>query len=330
MQVLVTGASGFIGSRLVHRLVGMGVQVRALVRRGLLSQPPADQRCERVRGDVTVLDSLHRAAQACEVIFHCAWGGHALTEARRINVLGTRNVFAAAAAAGVRRVVHLSSMAVHGHRLPALLTEEHPLQFQGDAYAVSKAEGERAAIELGAAYGVQVVVLRPTLVYGPQSPIWLLGYFERVKHEQLALINGGKGLANLLYIDDLIDVMWAAAQRSGISGQAFLISGAHPVTWRQYIDHFAHMCHKPVPPSVPLWRAWLEVQGSRVYSALTQHPKRLLGMDLALMTQHTTVSIDKARQLLEYAPHIALDEGMRRSEAWLRQKGYLPSNRNGL
>ena len=67
-----------------------------------------------------------------------------------------------------------------------------------------------------------------------------------------------------------------------------------------------------------------------MYSALTQHPKRLLGMDLALMTQHTTVSIDKARQLLEYAPHIALDEGMRRSEAWLRQKGYLPSNRNGL
>src|SRR5262245_8250878 len=184
MQVLVTGASGFIGSRLVERLGGMGMRVRALVRRGVLSRP--EQQCERIRGDVTVLETLYSAVQGCEVIFHCAWGGHSLAEARRINVLGTRNVFTAAAAAGVRRVVHLSSMAVHGHRLPALLTEEYPLQFQGDAYAVSKAEGERVALELGAVYGVQVVVLRPTLVYGPQSPIWLLGYFERVKHEQLA------------------------------------------------------------------------------------------------------------------------------------------------
>jgi len=322
MQVLVTGANGFIGSRLVERLGCMGVRVRALVRRGVLSRP--EQEYERIRGDVTVLETLSSAVQGCDVIFHCAWGGNALAEARRINVLGTRNVLTAAAAAGVSRVVHLSSMAVHGRKLPALLTEEHPLQFQGDAYTVSKAEGERVAVELGAAHGVQVVVLRPTLVYGPRSPLWLLSYFERLKQEQLALIDGGKGLANLVYVDDLIDAMWAAAQRPGITGQAFLISGAQPVSWRQYISHLAQMCHKPLPPSIPRWRAWLEMQGGRVYGALTQHPRRLLGMDLANMTQHTTVSIAKAQQLLAYTPRIALAEGMQRSEAWLRQAGYLP------
>lgn len=324
MQVLVTGANGFIGSQLVERLLYTGVRVRALVRRGLLVQRPAAQQCERVCGDVTSLDSLYRAVQGCDVIFHCAWGGNALAEARRINVVGTRNVLAAAATAGVQRLVHLSSMAVHGRRMPALLTEEYPLQFRGDAYTVSKAEGERVAIALGAVYGLQVVVLRPSLVYGPRSPVWLMRYFERVKHEQIALINGGEGLANLLYIDDLVDIMCAVATRPGIAGQAFLISGAHPVSWRQYIGHLAQMCHKPLPPSVPCWRAWLAVQGSRVYAALTQRPKRLLSMDIALMTHHTTVSIEKARHLLGYTPRIALDEGMRRSEAWLRQEGHLP------
>ena len=161
-------------------------------------------------------------------------------------------------------------------------------------------------------------------MYGPRAPVWLLRYFERVKHEQLALINGGEGLANLLYIDDLVDLMCAVATRPGIAGQAFLISGAQPVSWRQYIGHLAQMCHKPLPPSVPRWRAWLAVPGSRVYSALTQRPKRLLAMDRTLMTHHTTVSIAKARQLLDYTPRISLDEGMRRSEAWLRQEGYLP------
>ena len=324
MQVLVTGASGFIGSRLVERLDRMGMRVRALVRRGVLSR--SVQQCERIRGDVTVLETLYSAVQGCEVIFHCAWGGNSLAEARRINVSGTRNVLAAAAA-GVSRIVHLSSMAVHGRKLPALLTEEHPLQFQGEAYTVSKAEGERVAVELGAAYGVQIVVLRPTLVYGPQSPLWLLSYFERVKQEQLALIDGGTGLANLVYIDDLIDAMCTAAQRPGITGQAFLISGAEPVPWRQYISHLAQMCHKPLPPSIPRWRAWLEMHGARVYSVLTQHPRRLLGMDLANMTQHTTVSIAKAQQLLAYTPRISLAEGMQRSEAWLRQAGYLPCAR---
>jgi nucleoside-diphosphate-sugar epimerase len=215
-------------------------------------------------------------------------------------------------------------MAVHGYQLPSFLTEEYPLQFCGDAYGVSKAEGEKAALELGALHGVEVIILRPTLVYGPRSPIWLLGYFNRVKYERLALIDGGAKLVNLVYVDDLIDAMWIAVKKPGVAGQAFLISGAHPVSWHDYIGHFAQMCRKPMPPSVPLWWARFEVQWSRVYSVLTQHPRRLLGMDLSLMAQSTTVSIDKARSLLGYTPHFSLDEGMQYSEVWLRQEGHLP------
>ena len=85
----------------------------------------------------------------------------------------------------------------------------------GDAYGVSKAEGERLALELGRARGVEVVALRPTLVYGPAAPYWVVGYCERVKQEQVALVDGGVGLANLIFVEDLVDAMWAAAEAPG-------------------------------------------------------------------------------------------------------------------
>jgi nucleoside-diphosphate-sugar epimerase len=324
IKALVTGASGFIGSRLVAHLITRGIHVRALVRRGLLSDNVCDKLYEPIRADITDPDSLEQPVRGCTLIFHCAWGGNSLEEARRINVNGTRNLLNAAAKAGVRRFVHLSSVAVHGRKLPALLTEEHPIRFDGDAYAVSKAEGERDALELGSANGIEVVVLRPTLVYGPGSPIWLLDYFNRVKNEQLALVEGGQGLANLIYVDDLVDGMWAAAQRPEIAGHAFLMSGEGPVSWRDYIGYFARMCQKPIPYPIPLWKARIKFLYSNVYYILMEHPRRTNRIDLELMPQRSTVSIDKARRMLGYAPRVSIDEGMGRCEAWLRKEGYLP------
>jgi len=322
-RALVTGATGFIGSRIAHYLIDKGIEVRALVRQLGFKTIVG---CQAVRGDVADYSSLRSAFQNCDLVFHCAWGGASLSEARRINVDGACNVIAAAAATGVRRVVHLSSMAVHGRRLPPVLSENHPLCFRGDPYGLSKAEGEQAVLDRGAGDGVEVVVLRPTLVYGPRSPIWLISYFNRVKREQIALVNGGRGLANLVFIDDLLTAMWAAATVPDVSGQAFLISGEPPPTWREYIECFARMCGKPLPPSLSRLRASVEAQWMRVYSVFTRRPRRVLPMDLALMTQNTVVSTEKARRLLNYRPRVSLQDGMLCCETWLREEGYLPPN----
>src|SRR5262249_5177134 len=120
-RALVTGANGFGGARMVDRLLLRHVPTRALVRRRLRTEAMAPG-LERVHGDVTRPESLRAAVAGCDVVFHCAWGGESMEDARRVNVEGTRHVLLAAAEAGVRRVVHLSTMAVHGDVLPPELT----------------------------------------------------------------------------------------------------------------------------------------------------------------------------------------------------------------
>lgn len=324
--VLVTGANGFVGARLVDQLVACGADVRAVIRSGLRSNRwTSSPRRRAFRGDVTDPESLRQAIEGCAVVFHCAWGGVSMEESRLVNVEGTRHVVEAAAHAGVRRIVHVSSMAVHGGNLPPVLTESCPLIVEGDPYSVGKAEGERLAFERGKSLGVEVTALRPTLVYGPRSPLWLVSYLERVRREQIALIDDGRGLANLVFVDDLVDAMIAVAEHRDVVGEAFLISGAEPATWREYIDTLAALCRKPAPPSVSLRRARLEIPFWKVYTTLTLHPRRLQGMDLGQMTQRSRVSIEKANRVFGYAPRFSVAAGVQASESWLRSEGYLPA-----
>jgi nucleoside-diphosphate-sugar epimerase len=323
MRTLVTGAAGFIGSHLVTRLAGAGGSVRALRRSGVLDHR-VDARSERVRGDVCDVDALRRAAAECEVVVHCAWGAGDLAAARRVNVDGTRLVIEAAAAVGVRRVVHVSTMAVHARPLPPVLTETHPLVHDGDAYSVSKAEGERVALERGAALGVEVVVVRPTLVYGPQSPLWTVSFLERVRHEEVRAVDGGAGLANLVHVDDLVEALIAAAAAPGVAGEAFLVSGPGPVTWSEYLGALARLCAKPPPAPLPMWRARLARHVSRVGSVVMGRSPRVTTVDLQEMTRRTRVSTAKAERLLGWRPRISLAEGIARTEPWLRAAGHLP------
>jgi len=97
-------------------------------------------------------------------------------------------------------------------------------------------------------------------------------------------------------------IKWAAAEVNGAAGGVCLVSGPRPVTWAEYLGHFARMCGKPLPPSVPRWRATLEMQLLRVYGALARRPRRLQGMDVRLMSQRTAVRIDHATSLLGWTP----------------------------
>jgi len=321
---LVTGAGGFIGSHLVRRLVQDGVRVRGLCRDARQGWRLAHAGAEPFRGDVTDTASTARGAEGIEVVFHCATGGTTATSAHLVNVTGTANVLEAAATAGVRRVVHVSSMAVHPPGASEL-TEDAPLRTSGGPYALSKAEGERTAWAIAERRALPLTVLRPGIVYGPGSPMWTLGMLERVRSMRLALIDGGRAAANLVYVDDLVDALLLAATEPAAPGESFLVSSATPDTWAVYLSHLARMARRPQPASLPLWRARLSAMSSTWRQRVTGRPGRVEPADLNLMVRSSIIRIDKARRLLGFQPKVTLDDGMRRTEAWLRAEGYLPS-----
>lgn len=322
MNALVTGATGFVGARLVAALRERGDGVRAFARS--LRPAPGDG-THSIPGDVLDGPALAAAAAGVDVVFHCAHGGDAPGDAHRVNVAGTVNVVRAAAASGVPRVVLLSTWRVHGRPLAGDVDEERPLVTRGLPYDVSKADAERAVRQLRAEPGMpEVVTLRPTLVWGPRSEPWLRTPLARIRQGRLRLVGGGTGLANLVHVDDLVRAMLMAADRPGLAGQAFLVSGDAPVPWHDYLLPLARLARRRPPASVPprLARlvAWTELWRLRA----TGRPPALTAADVDLFWEHAWARIDKARALLGWAPQVDVATGLRAAAAALAAEGLLP------
>jgi nucleoside-diphosphate-sugar epimerase len=250
--VLVTGSTGFVGGRLVERLVlGTDYKAVAMVRRfsgpGLarLARLPVDL----VLGDVLDLESLIRAAKGCDVIVHCAYGsGGDESQRMKTTVSGTENVLQAALQADVRKVIYLSSAAVHGRNpQSAVVDESAPFKSDGDCYSVSKIEAERIVWRYHQEQGLPVVVFRPTLIYGPYGRMWTVRIVEEIKSGAV-LVNGGCGAANLIYIDNLVDAILLAMDTGCGDGEAFNLVDDDSLTWQKVYQSYADMMgdHPPL------------------------------------------------------------------------------------
>ena len=235
--VLVTGGTGFIGGRLVERLVlEEGCRVRVLVRNFARAPRIAGFPIEMRSGDITDRSAVEAATEGCDVVFHCAFDFvPTLRGQRRTGVEGTTNVAEAALAAGVERLVHLSTVAVHWPAGDGDLDEDSPWPSSEDAYTLVKREAEERMRELHREGGLPAVILRPTLVYGPFSDFWTLKPIQRMRKGQVPLIDGGTGLCNAVYVDDVVDAMLLAASRPGVEGKAFLISADAPISWQTFL-----------------------------------------------------------------------------------------------
>jgi len=242
-KVLVTGGTGFIGGRLVEKLVlECDAKVRVLVRNFTSAARIARFPLEMVHGDVTDIEAVRRAADGCDVIFHCAYGNKGTPKQQRmVTVGGTEAVAKAALVAGVSRVVHMSTVSVYGRTPDGDLDETAPRRRSGDLYSDTKLQAEQLVFDYHRKYGLPVVVIQPTIVYGPFSKVWTVWPLTQLKTGQVILINGGNGLCNAVYVDDVVDAMLLAAINDEAIGEAFLISGEAPVTWRDFYGAYEQM-----------------------------------------------------------------------------------------
>lgn len=241
-RVLVVGASGFLGARLVERLVlECGAQVRVLVRSVAGAIRIARLPIDVVLGDVRDPRAVAAAAEGCAVLFNCAKGAGRDPAARRAtDVDGAGHVVEAARRVGAR-VVHVSTLAVYDLPRDSDVDERSPAAPPGDAYADAKLAGERLALELGARHDVPVVVLQPTVVYGPQATVHGSDILQELGTSRMVLIDGGAGICNAVYVDDVVTALLLAAVRPGVAGERLLVSGSEHPAWRDFFGAFERM-----------------------------------------------------------------------------------------
>jgi nucleoside-diphosphate-sugar epimerase len=274
VKALVTGATGFIGGRLAEVLVDRGVDVVGLVRRWGGASRLARLPVQMVGGDVLDFASVRRAMQGADTVFHCAMDFRVEGKAhRRSAVAGTENVLKAALEAGVSRVVHLSSAAVHGlgPRAGTDVSEDGLLRKTGHAYCDGKIDAEAVALDLCRRRGLPVAVLRPTLVYGP------FGFFSALparlaRQGRLLLVNGALGTCNALYVDNLIQAMLLAATREEAVGEVFNVSDSRTVQWSEFLEAHAAAVSPEMVPLPVVKSAELEATRRR----LRRHAVRVL------------------------------------------------------
>lgn len=251
-RVLVTGATGFIGGRFAELAVRREWEVVGFVRTWSRAARLARLPVDIVQGDVLDKDSLIRAMEGCDAVVHCAVDNSKAGKAHRdIGVRGTRNVMEAAAASGVRSVVHISSAAVFGYSPTGHIDETTPVTHQGDYYCDGKIDAEQEALD-AARSGVPVAILRPTIVYGPFGA-YSRDIVELHRHGRLKLVDGATGTCNALYVDNLVDAIFATIATPAAIGEIIHVSDAEVVTWAHYLETHAQAAGPPGPlPSITL------------------------------------------------------------------------------
>ena len=238
-KIFVTGATGFIGGRLVERLVvEEGAEVVALVRKFKNASRLARYPIKMVPGDVLDADALAKAMAGCGFVVHCAVDSSGTPEQSRLATIdGTRNVCLAAQKSKVKRLVHLSTISVYGRTPPSLMDESTPKHPQPDAYGMSKLEAEELVLDFAKA-GLPATVLQPTVVFGPWA-YWTAAIATQLGTGTVVLPDNGEGFCNAVYIDDVVNAIYCALRCDQPRPGPYLISAAAPVTWADYYRAYA-------------------------------------------------------------------------------------------
>lgn len=324
MKVLVTGANGFIGSNLCARLARhSGMEVTGLVRpTSDLSFLAGLERLRLVSGDIGDPACLAAAMRDVAIVYHVAgfsadWGPW--QDFRAANVEGVRQVMEAARRAGVRRVVHISSVSIYGFPGGVDIAESAPFTPRPqDRYITTKAEGERLAMSYHG-QGLEVVVIRPAGVYGPCDRTTTVPLAVALLAGKFLFVDGGSHIMAPVYIDNLLDMMELAGHGAAAPGEAFNAVDDGYTTWRQYIEWLcADLGCTPPRLSLPSGLAWpIAVAVEVAAKAFGKKTSPLINTyRLRAVMQNNHYNNEKAKRLLNWRPAVSTREGVRRAAAW--------------
>ena len=310
---LVTGGTGWLGSRLVAMLTAAGREVRCF------------------EGDVrdrAALDQFTANAAGASV-FHCAGVIHPRRAAEfdEVNATGTSNVLDAAINAGARRFIHVSSNSPFGaNPSPSDVFDESSPYNPYMGYGRSKMKGEQAVIAAGERGRIETVVIRAPWFYGPGQPPRQTQFFTMIKKGAFPIVGGGENRRSMAYVDNLAQGLLLAERVDAARGHAFWIADERPYSMNEIVDTVERVLERDFKiavshkrtrvPSIVSDTARVADRAMQSIGLYDQRVHVLSEMNLTI-----ACSIAKAKQLLGYQPAVALEEGMRRSIEWVLAQG---------
>lgn len=323
---LVTGANGFIGSNLVRGLVEKGCRVRSMVLKGTSEEFLDGVDTEKVYADITDPATLKPAMKGVEVVFHLAalasdWGPRRLF--MKLNYDGVLNVLDSAYRAGVRRVIHVSSLAVHKYKPTYGAGEEAPLDSNLNEYCITKRLGEEAARRFSLEHDIEVTIIRPGIMpFGPRDTTSFVPLAGALEKGVFQFVDGGKARICTAYIENLVQGMILASHKEEGADETFIIADDEPHSWKEIINTFCDALGVRKPKlSVPSW-ALYPIAGAmmglwRMFPLpgsppLTFYRIRVSSCDLFF-------SNEKAKKILGYQPAVGFEEGVRRTVEWYKE-----------
>jgi ornithine--oxo-acid transaminase len=325
---LITGASGFIGGRLAKRLVQEGYSVRCLVRASSDTSRLDELGVEIAVGDLASASSLDRAVEGCDYVFHCGalvsdWATR--EEILRTNVTGTRTLLDASVNASVQRFIHFSTTDIYGYPEGVAIDESYAARRFRNWYAQTKLDAEAEVRSVERERALSAVILRPATVYGPGSTDVVGEIARAIRGRNMLLVDGGRAVAGLCYIDNLVDAAMLALQHDDAPGHAFNVSDGLGITWREFTDGLAEGlgCSK-VRWSLPYWMAsGIGFSLEHCYRILRRTtglhvPPLLSRQAVQVLGKNQDFSSRRAREMLGWEPRVGYPAGLAATLAWLR------------
>lgn len=327
MTILVTGATGFLGSALTRELLQQKQEVRILARDVDKARTQFGEAVTIIPGEITDVAQVQQAVDGASIVYHLVgrlYHPSVPTELYRMtHVEGTRILLTACQnQSQLQRIVHCSTTGVLGVTGPTPAAEDAPYA-PTNLYEATKLESEILALQAHRIQGLPVSVVRPGLVYGP-GDIHLLGFFASIKKGLFRVIDGGRALQHPIYIDDMTQAFLLCADQPQAIGHSYNVSGSSPVTIHQLATAVAYALGKELPRgSIPLWLANLASDIFAVIPGFAGERAPLTRSRVQFLTNSRVYNTSRVQTELGFQPQVDLDTGMQRTAQWYTKHGYL-------